>query len=164
MKITEASIQNIPLIQEVAEKSWQSAYSDILSQEQIDYMLKMMYSAAEISSHLNNPDYHYFLIENEENCVGFIGFEHHYEPETTKLHRIYLLPEAKGKGFGKAGIDFLKEKTSQSGDRRIILNVNKNNNAKAVYEKQGFTVYGEGIFDIGNGYVMDDFLMEYCIK
>jgi catechol 2,3-dioxygenase-like lactoylglutathione lyase family enzyme len=47
------------------------------------------------------------------------------------------------------------------GNHRIILNVNKYNRAKEFYQKLGFSVYSEGIFDIGEGYVMDDYLMEY---
>ena len=157
----EASENDIPLIRTLAEKSWKSSYQEILSTEQIDYMLQNMYSAEEILCHLKNPNYHYFIIEDNAVPAGFIGFENHYEDKTTKLHRIYLLQHFKGKGLGKAALQFLKEKVSEASDNRIILNVNKNNAAQKVYESQGFTVFEEGIFDIGNGYVMDDYLMEY---
>jgi len=157
----EASENDIPLIRTLAEKSWKSSYQEILSTEQIDYMLQNMYSAEEILSHFKNPNYHYFIIEDNAVPAGFIGFENHYEDKTTKLHRIYLLQHFKGKGLGKAALQFLKEKVSEASDNRIILNVNKNNAAQKVYESQGFTVFEEGIFDIGNGYVMDDYLMEY---
>lgn len=157
----ETSEQDIPLIRSLAEKSWKSSYQEILSTDQIDYMLQKMYSAEEISSHLKNPNYHYFIIEENSIPAGFIGFENHYEEKTTKLHRIYLLDDFKGKGLGKAALQFLKEKVSEASDNRIILNVNKNNAAQKMYESQGFRVYAEGIFDIGNDYVMDDYLMEY---
>lgn len=161
MKILPAQKSDISIIRELAQKSWEKAYSEILSQEQIEYMLGNMYSEKEISAQMENPNYHYFLISEEEQPLGFIGFEHHYEKSTTKLHRIYLLEEAKGKGLGKAAIDFLKTQTKNCKDNRIILNVNKNNIARTIYEKLGFQVYDEGVFDIGNGFVMDDFLMEF---
>lgn len=157
----ETSEKDIPLIKTLAEKSWKCSYQEILSTEQIEYMLKKMYSAEEISSQLKNPNYHYFIIEENSIPAGFIGFENHYEEKTTKLHRIYLLQDFKGKGLGKAALQFLKEKVSEASDNRIILNVNKNNAAQKMYESQGFRVYAEGIFDIGNDYVMDDYLMEY---
>lgn len=159
----EATETDIELIRQLAEKSWNTAYQGIISQEQIDYMLRKMYSAGEISKQILNPDYHYFLILNDEIPAGFIGFEHHFEENTTKLHRIYLLPEMKGKGLGKAAIEFLKEKVSETTDRRIILNVNKANSAQKVYESQGFKIYKETVIDIGEGYVMDDFLMEFLL-
>ncbi len=161
--LIKAIEKDIPLIRELAEKSWKSAYAELLSKEQIDYMLAEMYSVEEISAHLQNRNYHYYLILNENIAVGFIGFEHHYELQTTKLHRIYLVENAKGKGCGKTALNFLKKQTSESGDSRIILNVNKENNAKSIYESQGFSIYSEGLFDIGNGFVMDDYLMEFIL-
>lgn len=165
MKLIEATEKDIPLIQELARRSWENAYADILSKEQMEYMLSEMYSRQEIESHLQNPDYHYYLIEDESNrsYEGFIGYEHNYEDQTTKLHRIYLVPESKGKGFGRGALQFLNAKVSENGNNRIILNVNKYNTARNFYESQGYRVYDEGVFDIGNGFVMDDFLMELLI-
>ncbi|WP_160140046.1 GNAT family N-acetyltransferase [Chryseobacterium sp. c4a] len=165
MKLIQATGKDIPLIQDLARRSWENAYAEILSVEQMEYMLSEMYSEHEIGVHLQNPDYHYYLIFDEHNdsYEGFIGYEHNYEDKTTKLHRIYLVPESKGKGFGKDALQFLNKKVSEKGNQRIILNVNKNNAARNFYESQGYKVYGEGVFDIGNGFVMDDFLMEFLI-
>ncbi|MBB6372350.1 GNAT family N-acetyltransferase [Chryseobacterium shigense] len=163
MKLTEATEKDIPLIQDLARRSWESAYAGIISREQIEYMLENMYSEEEISNHLQNPDYHYYLISDEGNnsFEGFIGYENNYETGTTKLHRIYLVPESKGKGFGKEALSFLKDKVFESGNNRIILNVNKENSAKKFYESQGYRVYNEVVLDIGGNFVMDDYLMEY---
>lgn len=161
MKLIKATEQDIEKIQDLARKSWESTYSEIISASQLDYMLNEMYSEQELQSHFQHPNYHYFLvIDSDLNDAGFIGFENHYEENTTKLHRIYLVPESKGKGLGKKTLEFLTEKVKENGDNRIILNVNKYNSALKFYESQGYQVYGEGVFDIGNGYVMDDFLME----
>jgi len=163
MKLTEVTEKDIPLIWDLARRSWESAYVGIISQEQIEYMLNKMYSEEEILSQLQNPDYHYYLIfdENNKSFEGFIGYENNYEAGTTKLHRIYLVPESKGKGFGKEALAFLKGKVSESGNTRIILNVNKENSAKKFYESQGYRVYDEVVLDIGGNFVMDDYLMEY---
>ena len=163
MKITKATIENIPLIKEIAEKSWRKHYPGILSNEQIEYMLEQMYSETELQNHFENPNYHYYLLSDDENFLGIMGFENHYQKDTTKLHRIYLLEEAKGKGLGKDALQFLKEQAKKSGDERIILNVNKQNPSYYFYVSQGFKVYEEGVFEIGNGYVMDDYLMEFYL-
>ncbi|MCS3868394.1 GNAT superfamily N-acetyltransferase [Chryseobacterium ginsenosidimutans] len=165
MKFIKATENDIPLIQDLARRSWENAYAEILSGEQMEYMLSTMYSQEEIADHLKKSNYHYFLIKDETNdsFEGFIGYENNYEEGTTKLHRIYLIPESKGKGFGKGALEFLNEKVKESGDERIILNVNKHNSAKKFYESQGYSVYDEGIFDIGNNFFMDDYLMEFLI-
>ncbi|KQT17056.1 GCN5 family acetyltransferase [Chryseobacterium sp. Leaf404] len=165
MKLIKATERDIPLIQDLAKRSWENTYAEILSQEQMKYMLETMYSEAEISKHLKNVNYYYYLVFDENSNVfdGFLGYENHYEDKTTKLHRIYLVPESKGKGLGKKTLEFLNKKVNESGDDRIILNVNKYNSAQKFYESQGYKIYDKGVFDIGNGYVMDDYLMEKSV-
>lgn len=165
MELVKATENDIPLIQDLARRSWENAYAEILSAEQMEYMLGTMYSTEEIAGHLQHPHYHYYLIKDGESnsFEGFIGYENAYEDQTTKLHRIYLVPESKGKGFGKKALAFLADKTLEAGDGRIILNVNKFNAARQFYESQGYRIYDEGVFDIGNGFVMDDYLMEFII-
>lgn len=166
MKLIKATEEDIPLIQELARKSWENAYAEILSAEQMEYMLSTMYSAEEIAGQLQHPLYRYYLIKDEKtgSYDGFIGYENGYEEKTTKLHRIYLVPGSKGKGTGKYALGFLKEKVKEYGDERIILNVNRYNPARNFYESQGYRIYDEGVFNIGNGFVMDDYLMEFLIK
>jgi hypothetical protein len=40
-----------------------------------------------------------------------------------------------------------------------ILNGNKYNKAKFFYEKLGFIITKEEVIDIGNNYIMDDYVM-----
>lgn len=162
MEFRKAEVSDIELIQELALESWQVAYQSILSEEQIHYMLETMYSQSVLKSQLEARNYYYFIVLGEsKQPVGFLGFEHHYEPLTTKLHRIYLLPSMQGKGYGSRSLEFLKQRTRNEKDTRIVLNVNKNNGAKEYYEHNGFQIYDQGVFDIGNGFVMDDYLMEF---
>ena len=64
--ITKAVAQDIPLIQDVASQSWRKHYPGILSTEQIEYMLELMYSENELRKHFENPNYHYYLLGDEE--------------------------------------------------------------------------------------------------
>ncbi len=158
--LKHANSQDIDQVRQLAEKAWKTAYAAILSPEQINYMLHEMYSVEALKNDFDNPNYQYYFINHKEAAIGFMGFELNYEPQTTKLHRIYLLEEARGKSAGKTAISFLKTKVKAFGNKRIILNVNKNNSAINFYENLGFKVYDQGVFDIGQGFVMDDFLME----
>ncbi|MBS1549857.1 MAG: GNAT family N-acetyltransferase [Bacteroidetes bacterium] len=165
MIIIPATPIDIAIIQDLARQSWQHAYKDILSLEQMEYMLSNFYSREVLENQMEEmPNYQYFLLKKDQEFLGFIGVEFHYEENTTKLHRLYLLPQTHGFGYGQLALDFLKNKSLAHGNRRIILNVNKYNSAIKFYEKQGFTIYDEGVFDIGNGFVMDDFLMEWWEK
>lgn len=164
IEIVPASEHDIPLLQQLADESWKENYADILSEEQITYMLNLFYSKAELQKHFRNANYHYVFISNDlGQRLGFMGWEQDFEKDTTKLHRLYLLRAEKGKNLGRFAIQFLKDWVKKHGNHRIILNVNKHNPAKIFYEKCGYSVYNEGIFCIGNNFVMDDYLMEQFI-
>ena len=47
-EIRNATVTDIPLIRELTYKVWPQTYVNILSAEQIDYMLEMMYSTASL--------------------------------------------------------------------------------------------------------------------
>ena len=41
----------------------------------------------------------------------------------------------------------------------VFLNVNKYNKAQFFYQKLGFIITKEEVIDIGNNYIMDDYVM-----
>ena len=53
---------------------------------------------------------------------------------------------------------------TRSACERLTLNVNRGN-AKAIraYERCGFAIHGRGDFPIGEGFVMEDFIMERAL-
>ena len=61
------------------------------------------------------------------------------------------------------GYNKKKEKAIENHQKAIFLNVNKYNKARFFYEKLGFTIVKDEVIEIGNGYVMDDFVMEVAI-
>ena len=45
----------------------------------------------------------------------------------------------------------------------IVLNVNRKNPAIMFYQKIDFVIDTEEIIDIGEGFVMDDYIMKYTL-
>ena len=96
--------------------------------------------------------------------VRCASFEHNHKNEnTTKIHKIYVLPETQGTGLGRQFFELVKDKAIENNQEAIFLNVNKYNNAIHFYTKLGFTKVKDEVIDIGNGYVMDDYVMEIVI-
>jgi len=105
----------------------------------------------------------FILIYEDVQPAGFAAFSK-TEPEVYKLHKIYVLPSQQGKGTGRFIIDEVIKAIKQVGAMALQLNVNRNNNAKLFYEKLGFVVIREEDIDIGNGYFMNDYVMEKKLK
>lgn len=150
-------------IRAIAEEVWPIAYGLILSQQQLEYMMVMMYSVSALQEQAKNG-HHFILAVEDEVAVGFAAYEFNYkETSKTKIHKIYILSNQQGKGTGRILIDYITEEARKSNQSALLLNVNKYNLAQHFYKKIGFDVVLEEVIDIGNGYVMDDFVMEKSI-
>ncbi|BCJ98808.1 GNAT family N-acetyltransferase [Anaerocolumna chitinilytica] len=154
------SAEDIKQLAQAALKIWNEYYIQIITKEQIDYMVNKFQSAEAIADQIENQGYEYYLLKPEDAIAGYIGVK-----ETPQdflfLSKFYILKENRGKGYAREAMDFMTELCKQRGIKKIWLTVNRNNeNSIKVYEKFGFHVIKTQVSDIGNGYVMDDFIME----
>lgn len=159
MIIREASAADIPAIQAIAHAAWPVAYTGIISPAQIAYMLDLMYGTPALEAQFGTKGHRFLLAGLDGRPVGFAGFEHHYAPGRSRLHKLYVLPEVKGTGVGHALLDAVWMDTLKAGDVALELNVNKHNPAKDFYRRHGFVIERDEVLDIGSGFVMDDHVM-----
>ena len=165
IQIVPATTSHIKAIQEVSALAWPEAFKDILSASQIAYMMEWMYSEASLREQMEEKNNHYFLVTLDDQNVGYLSIEHNCEnKEKTKIHKLYILPDQQKKGIGRMLIDFALERAREAGDSAIYLNVIKYNRyAIAFYQRTGFFLAKEEVIDIGNGFIMDDFVFEKTI-
>jgi N-acetylglutamate synthase-like GNAT family acetyltransferase len=161
MQFRKADNSDIPVIQQIAEKTWRPTYGHILTEEQTLYMLDLMY-ASEVLQKQIGSSIDFYLAMNGKQTLGYFSIEV-IEPGKMKLHKIYLDPDQKSKGTGSQIIEFIKQIALRAGVTHIELNVNKYNSAVHFYEKMGFIRAKEMVLDIGNGYVMDDYVMQLSL-
>lgn len=165
IQIIEATNQDYLLIQQIAHQTWPDTFGNILSEEQIAYMLEMMYSIKALTEQIQEKGYIFLLAKTEEKYLGFAAYELNYQGlAKTKLHKIYILPEAQGKGVGKLLISHVAEAAKQNRNEVLSLNVNRNNPALHFYQKLGFFVVAEENIPIGQGFLMEDFVMDKSLN
>ncbi|MBK9568706.1 MAG: GNAT family N-acetyltransferase [Chitinophagaceae bacterium] len=105
LRIRKATISDIGLIRELTFKVWPQTYAPIISREQIDFMLDMMYSETSLQKQMNEGC-QFILVYDETRPVGFASYQE-IEPSVFKLHKIYVLISQQGKGAGRFVIDFV---------------------------------------------------------
>ena len=160
MEIKKATVADVEIIQELAEAIWPVCYGEIVSPEQLRYMLDLIYTPAALKAQMEKG--HQFIIAYEaETPIGFASYsaKSNEEPTTFRLHKIYVLTSLQTKGIGSALLEYVTTQSKNAGATLLELNVNKYNPAKTFYEKKGFQILREEVIDIGNGYVMDDYVM-----
>ena len=163
MKLTALKIEQLPIVIGLTKKIWPVAYGEILSKAQLDYMIDKFYNETALRELIQKGHVFYLAQDDNDNYVGFVSYEINSEPSKTKIHKIYVLPETQGTGLGRQFFELVKEKAIENQQNAIFLNVNKYNNAMHFYTKLGFAKVKDEVIDIGNGYVMDDYVMEVDI-
>jgi ribosomal protein S18 acetylase RimI-like enzyme len=158
VKLVRAGAADIDMIAKLAKIIWNQHYPAIISQQQIDYMLEMMYSRQSLVEQFEKKKHSFFLVEHFDNYVGFISVN----PEVNNnwfLGKFYIDQTTRGKGLGHKAFNLLLEEIKPS---QITLTVNRQN-FKSInfYFKLGFKIERVADFDIGNGFVMNDFVMKW---
>jgi GNAT superfamily N-acetyltransferase len=157
--IVLASKSDLKIIHDLAHQIWPITYKEIISGDQIAYMLNWMYALDVLERNFKEGQDFYIAFEGNRP-LGFMALEYNYENESTvKLQKLYVLPTLHGKGIGRLLVNKAKEVSILKNYKQIVLNVNKQNPACQFYLKQGFKVDREEILRIGEGFVMDDYIM-----
>ena len=165
MKIRQATLQDIPLIRQMADIAFRHTYRDILSPEQMEYMMDWMYSEESLRKQISEDGHRYFLAQDENTYIGYVSVSQEGE-DLYHLQKIYVLPDRQKSGTGKDL--FLHALSYIRGIHPtpcwVELNVNRANPAVGFYRKMGLNILRQGDFPIGNGYFMNDYIMGVELK
>lgn len=157
--IQTADLSHVKIIREIAETTWWQAYSGILSQNQIRYMLDSMYAENTIEEQLEQSSQAYLLVYEQDIALGFASFAPRKEnPHIIKLHKLYCLPEVQQKGYGRMLIQEVEKRGMAAGKQWLELNVNRENPAIKFYKRLGFSVAYQEDVPIGE-FWMNDYVM-----
>lgn len=160
MRILQADKSQLHIIRDLAYTIWPDTYGEILSEAQLDFMLENFYAIPALKAQMEN--HHVFLLAEENGIFyGFAAYEINCNNTgKTKLHKIYVLPETQGKGLGKLILNEVEKAARKAKNTHLFLNVNRYNIAQEFYKRLGFEIVHEEDIEIGNGYLMEDFVME----
>ncbi len=151
---------HLPALVELAGVIWRQHYPNIISPEQIDYMLGKMYALDKLRDEIRSQGIHFYRLVVDGRMAGFASIGPLDAPWDWKLHKIYMLPELHGCGLGSRLLQHCEAEARRLGARRLMLAVNKRNPRPiAAYRRNGFAVIQSVVTDFGDGFVMDDFIM-----
>lgn len=157
ISIFEAWLDDLSTIQKIAYETWPDTFGSILTKNQIQYMLEMMYSLDSLKKQITEQKHRFLIVKLDDQPVGFISFELNFKQlPDTKIHKIYLLPKTQGRGIGTALIESVQDIAKKNANSALVLNVNKFNGAAKFYHKIGFETIATESIDIGSGYLMED--------
>ena len=154
--IREMQPSDIPAVSERAARIWRAHYPGIISHAQIEYMLERMYSTESLRQQVGK-NHRFWLIETDGELAGYLSAEDEGGGKWF-LHKLYIDASLPKQGLGSQLMWRLMDTV---GPKELTLAVNRANvRAINFYFKHGFVIDRLQATDIGNGFVMDDFIMK----
>lgn len=163
---------DLPAIARLAHEIWYEYYVPIIGKAQVDYMVARFQSAAAMREQLASG-YEYFILRQPAAAdspaapcasllpmVGYIAVQPGPEVGQLFIGKLYLHRNSRGRGTGRAAMEFIENLARKRGLSLLWLTVNKGNPAVQAYQRMGFRNAGAVVMDIGGGFVMDDYRME----
>ena len=165
VRIRKAGTEDIMSIHDMAEVVFRHTYRDILSPEQMEYMMDWMYSPVNLSRQLDEGHVYYIAFREDVPC-GYISVQPDGVNEEGRLlfhlQKIYVLPSEQGSGLGRILFDKAVSHIREQASGRpaaLELNVNRNNPSIGFYNHLGLRILRQGDFHIGHGFYMNDYIM-----
>jgi GNAT superfamily N-acetyltransferase len=147
-------------VRHLAHHIWPEVYPSIISMEQIQHMLDRMYDVETMRREIREHHARYALIREEGHNVGYVAWQPGTDQGVAFLSKLYLLPGHHGHGLGAKALDWAQEQARLAGHTLLTLRVNRHNHAAVrAYLRAGFGFEDDVCTDIGNGFVMDDYVM-----
>jgi diamine N-acetyltransferase len=160
MRIAPLAPEQADAVAALAREIWLAHYPDIISREQIEYMLAQRYRPELMREELGRGGLWWDTLVLDTGLAGFSSYFLAGGPGEMKLDKLYVRPSVQRRGYGGMLIARAAEVARNQGCARLVLSVNKRNTgAIACYRKYGFVVVDAVVKDIGEGFVMDDYIM-----
>ncbi len=164
MSVEITRVKYLPELREVSELAkiiWHECFVDIITEGQIDYMVEKYQSLKAMTDQIENQNYYYLAVRENGELIGYIGVKPE-DDEKFFLSKLYLRKDKRGRGIARLMLNRVFEEAEKHGKESVYLTVNKHNDhAIEVYKAVGFKITDEAVTDIGNGYVMDDYIFTY---
>lgn len=161
MQIIKAGIDDVEELAALADIIWHQHFRGIISDEQIEYMIENFQSQKAMTNQLLNLGYEYYFFNVDGENQGYFAIQEQREQTLMFISKVYLKKDFRGRGYARKAFEFIENETKSRGLTKTRLTVNRHNDDTiAIYKKLGMYIADEKAADIGNGFVMDDYIFE----
>jgi diamine N-acetyltransferase len=160
VRIVPLEMGDVERLAALAREIWYAHYPAIIGTAQIEYMLGQRYGLDVVREELRREGLWWSKLMVGAEMVGFASCLLTGTAGEMKIDKLYVHPRHQRRGYGGMMIAHIREIARLRGCSRLVLAVNKRNqSAIAAYLKHGFHIAEAIVKDIGDGFVMDDYVM-----
>jgi len=162
MKVDDS--EGIAKVVSLAREIWHQHFIPIIGKDQVEYMLAKFQSESSIALQIQSG-WQYYLACCGDHFAGYTGLVPDKDNKRLMLSKLYVRRNDRHMGVGSQFLQFIDQQCRMDGFDVIWLTVNRHNHDTIDwYHRHDFVTVDEVKKDIGNGYFMDDFVMEKRIS
>jgi diamine N-acetyltransferase len=164
MNIRIATIEDINQLCEIGKVTFVETYGEQNTPENLNNYLQEKFNKKQISDEIQTPKTIFLLVELENDPIGYakmrFNLEENADEKALEIERIYISKQYHGQKYGAMLMQKCIDVAIENKYESIWLGVWEHN-PKAInfYQKWGFEVFGEHIFQLGDD-AQTDFLMK----
>lgn len=159
--IREMQRSDIPAVCALANAIWYEHYTSMISKAQIEYMLDKFGSEQVIQKEIEEEGHRYWVAESDGRLVGYVAVHPTRNSDNWHIHKLYVDRACQGQGTGRKLVECVQE---QCRPKILTLRVNRlNYTAINFYFRIGFSILKLDTKDIGEGFLMEDFIMKRAL-
>jgi diamine N-acetyltransferase len=163
MTITDAyTAEHFATIEGLAWRIVPDFYTPFFERAAAENLVENGHTAEALAEQVERGGRHYLIVD-KEIPVGYFSLVP--DGGVILLSHFYVLAECRGRGLGQLAMEFIDRQVRAMGGRRIELYVLRENIAAVgLYRKNGYIVAEEVLTRLGNGAVLEDYLMRKEIE
>jgi len=151
--------QEIKALAQCAKEIWNEYFITLISQAQIDYMVQQFQSEEALKKAIYKDHYTYFIGYEADRIIAYCGVQ--VQGNRLFLSKLYVKKQYRKQGIAskllQKAIHFAKQQQCDA----VYLTCNKyNENSLSIYRHKGFTTIDSVQTDIGEGFIMDDYILQ----
>jgi GNAT superfamily N-acetyltransferase len=140
LTIREATRDDMPALVELHLITWRATYEGILTEKELSVPTQQVRYQQWLNAFANKDGswFCYVVDENGSRLVGFaVGRRSRLAGFEGELHKIYLLREYQGKGFGRVLLDRVVKRFLSQGIKSMMLYADARNPSVGFYTAMG---------------------------
>lgn len=163
-QIRISNINDVDLLCEIGSKTFIETYGHQNTPEDLKKYLEEKFNKKQISEEILTPKTIFLLVELENEIIGYakmrVNLVENPDMKSLEIERIYISKDYHGQKYGAMLMQKCIDVAIENNYESIWLGVWEHN-PKAInfYQKWGFEIFGEHIFQLGDD-AQTDFLMK----
>jgi ribosomal protein S18 acetylase RimI-like enzyme len=157
------SLNHLDALRELGQQIWREHYVPIIGAEQVEHMVALRFAPEALLGYIGARDRWFKVLLLGEKMTGYTSYALD-GAGGLKLEQLYIETHARGRGLGGTVLGQVESAARDRGCDRVWLTVNRHNaSAITVYRHRGYEIERAAVFDIGGGFVMDDYVMTKAV-